>query len=932
MSDTQWVYFFGENGRAEGHGSMKDLLGGKGAGLAEMTNAGVPVPPGFTLTTAACRAHMQSHGVVPEDAETQFWDALTRLEKVTGRELGGAHPLLVSVRSGAKFSMPGMMDTILNLGLNDLSVGAFERETGDPRFAFDCYRRFITMYSNVVLELPRTKFDHALESMKERTGAENDAQLTAESLRELAAEFLAIVAAEAGRPFPQDAREQLRLARNAVFRSWMNPRAIEYRRIYHIADDLGTAVNVQTMVFGNRGSRSATGVGFTRNPSTGEKKFFGEFLVNAQGEDVVAGIRTPRPIAELETELPNAYAQLREITARLEKNYRDVQDFEFTIEEDRLYMLQTRSGKRTGFAAVKIAVDMVDEGLIDEEEAVARVEPSGLDAFLHPMFDAAERKKYKAVAKGLPASPGAASGRAVFTAEDAVKWAARGESVILVRKETVPDDIAGMKASAGVLTATGGATSHAAVVGRQMGKPAVVGCAKLRVDEAGGATLDGKPVKEGDWLSFDGSTGEVMLGRVPTQPSEVIQVVMGKRKEAKSPLYQMFTRFLSWADKHRKLKIRANADTPLDARIAVAFGAEGIGLCRTEHMFFAPDRIPLVQAMILATDEAGREAALSKLLPMQRGDFAAIFKEMAGRPVTIRTLDPPLHEFLPKREDLMVKVARLEAEAKAKAKAAPKKPVKKGAKKAKAAPPKDSKTLVDTRALLQRVEELHEFNPMMGHRGCRLGISYPEITRMQARAIIEAALLAAAKKGVAGAAVPEIMVPLVGTSNELRHQKAVIDDVAAEVMKKKGAEVQYQVGTMIELPRAAMTADKIAELAQFFSFGTNDLTQMTYGFSRDDAGKFLADYQDAEIMKHDPFTTIDVDGVGELMKIARDRGRATRPGLKIGICGEHGGDPATVGFCHEIGLDYVSCSPFRVPIARLAAAQAAIRERRGAKA
>jgi pyruvate, orthophosphate dikinase len=936
---TQYVYFFG-GGKADGHKGMKDTLGGKGAGLAEMTNAGLPVPPGFTISTAACNLFQERKGALPKEIDGEIDRALERLEKLMGKRLGEAgDPLLVSVRSGAKFSMPGMMDTILNLGLNDASVAGLKAKTRNGRFAADSYRRFIQMYGNVVLGIEKDRFEHELSAVKKKNKARADVDLTEDALGDVIARFKKVVKAETGEEFPQDPRAQLYGARDAVFKSWMNPRAVTYRKLNDIPHDLGTAVNVQSMVFGNMGDSSATGVGFTRNPSSGAREFYGEFLQNAQGEDVVAGIRTPQPIAQLEQVMPEAYKQLREITSRLERHYKDVQDFEFTIQENTLFMLQTRNGKRTGLAAVHTAVDMVDEGIITKQEAVGRVEPQSLDQLLHPIFDPKERAKAEVAAKGLPASPGAATGAIVFTADDAVAWSQKGKRVLLVRMETVPDDIHGMSVAQGILTATGGMTSHAAVVGRQMGKPSVVGCGALDIDAKGKRLkVGGRVLKEGDPVSIDGTTGEVILKELPTSPSEVLQVVAGKRKPGQSVLYQKFEKLLSWADEVRRLGVRANADIPRDAKIAFAFGARGIGLCRTEHMFFAEDRLALVVKMILAAARGQRgldvtrslearikeargaqatelkkdlavarkeygksiadyQGALKKLLPMQRSDFAGLFKEMHGHPVTIRTLDPPLHEFLPKREELMVQVATLRA---------------KGEKKNRAAITRASN-------LLRAVEELHEFNPMLGHRGCRLGITYPEITRMQARAIFEAAKQVS--KG--GTPVkPEVMIPLVGHVEELRRQKKIVQEAADEVLGKDGSGVEYLIGTMIEVPRGALTADEIAKEAQFFSFGTNDLTQMGFGLSRDDAGRFLLHYLEHGLLEKDPFVSLDASGVGQLVEIGVKKGRAARPGLKIGICGEHGGDPSSIRFFHEAGLDYVSCSPYRVPIARLAAAQA----------
>ncbi len=899
----RFVYFFG-NGKADGNRTMRDLLGGKGAGLAEMTNAGLPVPAGFTISTDACREYIASNGKVPPAVDKEMLDHLKKLEKTAKRSFGSKdNPLLVSVRSGAKFSMPGMMDTILNLGLNDVTVEALKAKTANGRFAFDSYRRFIQMFGNVVLEIPKDKFEHELETVKKAKGVKEDPQLDETALREVVERYKKVVRSEARRDFPQDPIEQLRLARNAVFRSWQNPRAKEYRRIYEIPDSIGTAVNVQAMVFGNTGDRSGTGVGFTRNPATGAKEFYGEFLINAQGEDVVAGIRTPRPIGDLETVMPHAYKQLRQITSRLEKHYKDVQDIEFTIQDDDLYMLQTRNGKRTGYAAVVIATDLVAEKLITPKDAVMMVEPEALSQLLAPIFDPKQWKGLHVFTKGLPASPGAASGQVVFTADEAVEWTKKGKKVLLVRKETVPDDIHGMFVAQGILTATGGMTSHAAVVGRQMGKPSVVGAGALQIDDrAKTVTVAGTTIKEGEWLSFDGLSGEVKAGQIATKPSEILQVVNGQMKAGDSDIYRRFNLLLSWSDKLRRLGIRANADQPDQAEIAYGFGARGIGLCRTEHMFFGEGRIPIVQKMILANNEKDRRAALNELLPLQRGDFYGVFKAMRGSPVTIRTIDPPLHEFLPKREDLMVDIAKMEATN------------------------QSGKALDEKRALLRRVEELHEFNPMLGHRGVRLGISYPEITEMQARAIMEAACQVT-KEG--GRAVPEIMIPLVGEVRELKDQKAVVTRVADAVIKETGIKVSYLVGTMIEVPRGAITADEIAKEADFFSFGTNDLTQLTFGFSRDDIGKFLGAYQERRILERDPFASLDVVGVGELVRIGTEKGRATKKDLKVGVCGEHGGDPSSIHFFDKVGFDYVSCSPFRVPVARLAAAQAAQKQKAG---
>ena len=899
----KYVYFFG-NGKADGDRTMKDLLGGKGSGLAEMTNAGLPVPPGFTISTEACTLYYQEGRKTPKAVDDQMLANLQKLEKAIGGKLGDVtNPLLVSVRSGAKFSMPGMMDTILNLGMNDQTVAGMKAKTGNGRFAWDSYRRFIQMYGNVVLEIPKDAFEHTLEAVKKDVGAKVDTDLTEANLQEVVRRYKQVVREKTGKDFPQDPLAQLRGARDAVFRSWNNARAIEYRRIYDIPDHIGTAVNVQAMVFGNTGEKSATGVGFTRNPATGANEFYGEFLVNAQGEDVVAGIRTPQPISELERVLPKAYQELRRITKRLEKHYKDVQDFEFTIQDETLYMLQTRNGKRTGYAAVIIATDLVAEKLISPKEAVLQVDPESVSQLLAPVFEPAAWKALPVTTKGLPASPGAASGQAVFTADHAVEWTRQDKKVVLVRKETVPDDIHGMFVSQGVLTATGGMTSHAAVVGRQMGKPSVVGAGALEVNEAGKTCRVGsQTIKEGDWISFDGLTGEVKIGQVATKPSEILQVIAGEMKPSDSDLYQRFDRLLGWADKFRRLGIRANADQPDQAETAYRFGARGIGLCRTEHMFFGEGRIPIVQRMILADNEKDRRAALNDLLPMQRGDFYGVFKAMHGEPVTIRTIDPPLHEFLPKREELMVEIARMEAQG------------------------RSGRELEEKQVLLRRVEQLHEFNPMLGHRGVRLGITYPEITEMQTRAIIEAACQLA-KEGIK--VVPEIMIPLVGLVKELRDQKAIVDRVAADVMREQGVKIKYLVGTMIEVPRGATTADEIATEAQFFSFGTNDLTQLTFGFSRDDIGKFLGAYQDKKILDKDPFATLDTIGVGKLVAMGVEKGRSARGDLKVGICGEHGGDPSSIHFFDKVGLDYVSASPYRIPVARLAAAQAALQVKVG---
>jgi pyruvate,orthophosphate dikinase len=894
----KYVYFFG-NGRADGNRNMKDILGGKGSGLAEMTNAALPVPPGFTISTEVCNIYYEQNRKIPGAIDKEIAEHVKKLEKAAGATLGStSDPLLVSVRSGAKFSMPGMMDTILNLGLNDDAVAGLKARTNNGRFAYDSYRRFIQMFGNVVLEIAKDAFEHEFEAVKKARGKKLDTDLDEQALKEVVERYKKVVKNKTGRDFPQKPRDQLTMARDAVFRSWMNPRAQEYRRIYDIPDHIGTAVNVQMMVFGNTGDRSATGVGFTRNPATGKKEFYGEFLINAQGEDVVAGIRTPQPIRELEQVMPKAYKQLREITTRLEKHYKDVQDFGFTIQDERLFMLQTRSGKRTGHAAVVIATELVDEKLVSPKEALLLVDPESLNQLLAPGFDQDEWKKIPTATKGLPASPGAASGQVVFTADHAVEWTQQGKQVILVRRETVPDDIHGMFVAQGILTATGGMTSHAAVVGRQMGKPSVVGAGALEINESARQfRVAGQTVKEGDYVSFDGLTGEVKIARVASRPSEILQVLNGTMDPKQSDIYQRFDRLLSWADKYRRLGVYANADQPDQAELAYRFGAGGIGLCRTEHMFFGEGRIPVVQRMILAESEADRRKALNELLPLQRDDFYGVFKAMHGNPVTIRTIDPPLHEFLPKREELMVEIARLEAQG------------------------KSGRELDEKRRLLNRVEQLHEFNPMLGHRGVRLGITYPEITEMQTRAIIEAACRVN-KEGIK--TVPEIMIPLVGTLKELRDQKVIIDRVAADAMKEQGVKIKYLVGTMIEVPRGSIVADQIAQDAEFFSFGTNDLTQLTFGFSRDDIGKFLKVYQDKKILEKDPFASIDTEGVGDLVRVGVERGRRTRRDLKIGVCGEHGGDAASVHFFHKVGLNYVSASPYRIPVARLAAAQAAL--------
>jgi len=892
----KYVYFFAP-ARTEGNRDMKDLLGGKGANLAEMAGIGLPVPPGFTVSTDACNIFSKSGGTLPPDVESEIQANLRKLEEVAGRKFGDpADPLLVSVRSGAKFSMPGMMDTVLNLGLNDATLEGLARKSGSRRFALDCYRRLIHMFGDVALDIPKKRFEEILHEHKKKFRVKLDNELTERRLEEVIAAYRALIRAEKGADFPQNVQEQLRLAVDAVFRSWNNPRAITYRRLNHIPDDLGTAVNVQLMVFGNIGEKSGTGVGFTRNPANGDKMLYGEYLLNAQGEDVVAGVRTPSPISKLESEMPEVYRELKDITTNLERHYGDVQDFEFTIQDAKLYMLQTRNGKRTGQAAIRFAVDLVEEGLTSKEKALLQVEPEALNQLLHPVFDPEEKRKHEILAKGLAASPGAAAGQAVFTAEEAEAWKKEGKKVVLVRAETSPDDIHGMSAAQGILTATGGMTSHAAVVGRQMGKPAVVGCGVLRIDEEHRRfSVNGRTFKEGEWVSIDGGTGEVLAGEIPTRPSEILQVVRGEKKPEESRMFQYFSKLLSWADEFRKLGVRANSDTPADARVAFAFGAEGIGLARTEHMFFGPERLPIVKEMILADNEPDRRLALDKLLPFQRKDFYEFFKEMHGNPVTIRTIDPPLHEFLPRREDLMVELAELKVN-----------------------PRKNKAKIAEVETLLARVNQLSEFNPMLGHRGCRLGISYPEITEMQARAIFEAAC-ELTKEGQK--VRPEIMIPLVGHVAELANQREIVIRIADEVMKRYGVQVDYLVGTMIEIPRGAITADEVAKEAEFFSFGTNDLTQTTYGVSRDDGGKFLNYYLNKGIWKDDPFETIDIKGVGELMKMAVEKGRKTRPDLKIGICGVHGGDPRSIYFCHKVGLNYVSCSAYQIPIARLAAAQ-----------
>ncbi len=875
------IYAFGGS-LTEGDRTMRDTLGGKGANLAEMCRAGIPVPPGFTIATDVCNLYFEAGNKTPDSVEVEMSEHIAKLEEKTGKKLGDENdPLLLSVRSGAKFSMPGMMDTILNLGLNDKSVVGLAKKSGNERFALDSYRRFLMMFADVVLDVSKHDFEELLGEIKEKKARALDTDMTADDWKEVIEAFKKLVKDRTGEDFPQDAVTQLQMARDAVFRSWNTPRANHYRRMNDISHTIGTAVNVQSMVFGNLGETSATGVGFTRNPATGENEFYGEFLTNAQGEDVVAGIRTPRPISELKDELPEAYEELRKITHNLEQHYTDIQDFEFTIEDKKLYMLQTRNGKRTGPAAVRIAVEMVGEGLIDKKTAVMRVEPNQLDQMLHPVLDKTSSGSLKLLTTALPASPGAAVGKIVFSADDAVAWKEKGEDVILVRAETTPDDIHGMEVAKGILTSRGGMTSHAAVVARGMGAPCVAGAEEIKVDYRGKKiTVAGETLKEGDWLSLDGSTGEVFGGQAKTVDPDTES---GQLAE-----------FMKWVDEFRTTGVRANAETPRDAAQARKFGAEGIGLARTEHMFFEGDRIKYVQEMILSKDEGKRKAALDKLLPEQRKDFYELFKVMDGFPVIIRTLDPPLHEFLPKREELMVEVA----EGKVK-----------------------GEDVTEKQKLLDRVEELHEFNPMLGHRGCRLGITFPEITKMQAQAIFEAAAQCA-KEGIK--VIPEVMIPLVGNVKELADQKKIVKEIADSVLKAAGVDVHYMIGTMIEVPRGALTADEVAKEADFFSFGTNDLTQTTYGFSRDDSGPFIKDYIAKGIFEEDPFQVLDQNGVGQLIKMAIEKGRKTNPKLEIGICGEHGGEPKSVKFCVNAGLNYVSCSPFRVPIARLAAAQAAI--------
>ena len=905
---SKYVYTFGKD-MTEGKGDMKDQLGGKGAGLAQMSLTGVPVPPGFTIVTDVCNVFFDNDQKVPKEVDDQIWKALAIVEKAVGKKLGDASdPLLLSVRSGAKFSMPGMMNTILNLGLNDKTTEGLAKLTNNPRFAYDCYRRFIQMFGEVAFGVDMEHFDEVFDARKKKAKVKLDTDLTADDLKVIIEDFKKVFAKFTKREFPQDVKEQLILSRNAVFMSWWAPKASYYRKMEKISDRLGTACNIQTMVFGNMGDTSCTGVGFTRDPGSGAKVFYGEFLVNAQGEDVVAGIRTPSPISELKTWNEGVYNQLVDITTKLELGYKDMQDFEFTVQDGVLYMLQTRNGKRTGPAAVKVAVQLVDEGLIDEKTAVMRVAPSQLDQLLHPVFNQASLKKLTKLATGIDASPGAAVGRLAFSSEDAVVLSAKAP-VILIRKETTPDDIQGMDVSKGILTAIGGKNSHAAVVARGMGVPCVVGCGVIAINERGKvATVKTGDktvtIKEGDWVSIDGTTGAVYLGQAETQDAD-----------ANNPI---FAKFMKMADKFRgDFGVRSNADIPRDAKAAQAFGAQGIGLCRTEHMFFAEDRLPFVQAMILTDNVKDRTKALAKLLPMQRKDFVGLFTAMAGFPVVIRTIDPPLHEFVPKREELMVDLAKLpNADLKAKKEML--------ARYKNFAPDvKSLKTVLP--ALLARVEQLHEFNPMLGHRGCRLGITYPEITEMQARAIFEAVVIVA-KKGKT--VIPEVMIPLIGGVEELKNQKEIVVRVAEEVLEKAGlkGKQKYMVGTMIEIPRAALTADRVATEAEFFSFGTNDLTQTTMGLSRDDYTKFSKEYEDKKIFKSDPFGSLDQEGVGKLIKMAVELGRSTNDKLEIGICGEHGGDPASVEFCYNVGMNYVSCSPYRVPIARLAAAQAAIQK------
>ena len=875
----KYVYLF-----KEGNANMRELLGGKGANLAEMTNLGLPIPQGFTVTTEACTKYYEDGKTISQEIQDQIFAALKTLEEIQGKKFGdNSDPLLVSVRSGARASMPGMMDTILNLGLNDIAVEGFAAKTGNPRFAYDSYRRFIQMYSDVVMEVPKSYFEKIIDELKAEKGVHFDTELTREDLKELVKRFKEVYKENMnGEEFPQDPSEQLMGAVKAVFRSWDNPRAIVYRRMNDIPGDWGTAVNVQAMVFGNMGETSGTGVAFTRNPSTGEKGIYGEYLINAQGEDVVAGVRTPQPISKLAEDLPECYKEFMELAHKLENHYRDMQDMEFTIQEGKLYFLQTRNGKRTAPAAIQIACDLVDEGMIDEKEAVLRIDAKSLDQLLHPTFDKDSLKAGEVIGQALPASPGAAAGKVVFTAEEAKELGkgGKGERVVLVRLETTPEDIEGMVAAQGILTVRGGMTSHAAVVARGMGTCCVSGCGEIKInEEAKQFELGGYTFHEGDYISLDGTTGKIYKGDIKTVEASV----SGN-----------FGRIMAWADKYRALKVRTNADNPRDTRNAVHLGAEGIGLCRTEHMFFEEDRIPKIRKMILAETVEAREAALNELIPFQKGDFKAMYKELKELPMTVRYLDPPLHEFLPTEEEDIIALA------------------------------KDMGVTVEH--LKNKCAELHEFNPMMGHRGCRLAVTYPEIARMQTRALMEAAIEVKEEEGYN--IVPEIMIPLVGEKKELKFVKDVVIEVAEQVKKEKGSDMQYHIGTMIEIPRAALLANEIAEEAEFFSFGTNDLTQMTFGFSRDDAGKFLDSYYKTKIYESDPFAKLDQKGVGQLVKMAVEKGRSTRPDIKLGICGEHGGEPSSVEFCHNIGLSYVSCSPFRVPIARLAAAQAAIKNPR----
>ena len=870
---TKWVYLF-----KEGNADMRNLLGGKGANLAEMTNIGLPVPQGFTITTEACTQYYEDGREINPEIQAQINEYIGKMEEITGKKFGDKeNPLLVSVRSGARASMPGMMDTILNLGLNEDVVNVIAEKSNNPRWAWDCYRRFIQMYSDVVMEVGKKYFEQLIDEMKEKKGVKQDVELDADDLKELARQFKEEYKAKIGEDFPSDPKEQLMGAVKAVFRSWDNPRANVYRRDNDIPYSWGTAVNVQAMAFGNMGDDCGTGVAFTRDPATGAKGLFGEFLTNAQGEDVVAGVRTPMHIAEMEEKFPEAFKEFKEVCKTLEDHYRDMQDMEFTVEHGKLYMLQTRNGKRTAQAALKIACDLVDEGMRTEEEAVAMIDPRNLDTLLHPQFDAKALKESTPAGKGLGASPGAATGKIVFNAEDACDWAARGEKVVLVRLETSPEDITGMKASQGILAVRGGMTSHAAVVARGMGTCCVSGCGDIQMDEENKQfVLAGKTYHEGDYISIDGSTGNIYDGQIPTVDASIA----GE-----------FGRVMAWADKYRTLKVRTNADNPRDTKKAIELGAEGIGLCRTEHMFFEEERIPKIRKMILSETKEAREAALNELIPFQKGDFKAMYEELKGLPMTVRYLDPPLHEFLPTDEEDIKALA--------------------------------SEMGVSVEHLKAKCAELHEFNPMMGHRGCRLAVTYPEIAKMQTRALMEAAIEVSEEKGYD--ITVEIMIPLVGEKKELKFVKNIVVETAELVKKEKNSDIKYKIGTMIEIPRAALTADEIAEEAEFFSFGTNDLTQMTFGFSRDDAGKFLGSYYENKIYESDPFAKLDQDGVGKLVKMAAEKGRATRPDIKLGICGEHGGDPSSVEFCHNVGLNYVSCSPFRVPIARLAAAQAAIK-------